>query len=283
MQHLKRIQYFGVLFIFALCALLWAWNEKEAHGILKTEGELSLLVGLTPIERSLFFDYPSSMGLLNEMIVQYKLFSIQDVENLSAQERRLWNKLQAAPMWKGVAALLLTWYKTGNFGPKEPIMEKIRQGEVWRFFTPCLLHKDLFHLLFNMSWLWILGCQIEARLSRIRFFLLIGILGVISNTAQYLMGGPYFLGFSGVVAGMAGFIWMRQKKAPQEKYPLPKPAALFLFYCILAMMSLEAILFIVQMIFPFTTVFNIANTAHIVGGVTGLMLGRGVLFARRRG
>ena len=184
-------------------------------------------------------------------------------------------------MWKGVVPLLITKYKTGHFGPKEPLMEKIGQGQVWRFFSPCLLHKDLFHLLFNMSWLWILGAQIEVRLSFRRFLLLLVILGVVSNTAQYFMGGPFFLGFSGVVAGFLGFIWMRQKIAPKEGYPLPRSAALFLFYSILGMMFLEAILCILQMVLPFTVPFNIANTAHIVGAVTGLILGKATFFARR--
>jgi membrane associated rhomboid family serine protease len=47
------------------------------------------------------------------------------------------------------------------------------------------------------------------------------------------------------------------------------------------MMFVEAIIYILQMAFPFTTSFNIANTAHIIGGATGLVLGRIDLFARR--
>lgn len=271
----------GTILLFFVCTLLWLWNEKQNYTIAKEQGELSLLVGLTPIERSLFFDYPKSLACLEEMILKHSLRSTEEVESLSLKERRKWNQLQKIPMWRGLSPLLLNWYKTGDFAFQDPLMEKIQEGQVWRFFTPCLLHKDLFHFLFNMSWLWILGCQIEDRIGLFRFFLVTVLIGMFSNTAQYLMGGPFFLGFSGIVAGFVGFIWMRQKRAPKEGYPLPRPAVLFLFYCILAMMFVEAIIYILQMAFPFTTSFNIANTAHIIGGATGLVLGRIDLFARR--
>jgi len=281
MRILKKIAYPTITSIFLICLGLWGWNERQTSKILQEKGELSLLVGLTPLERTFFFDYPTAMGCLEQMIDEYSLTSIEKVEQLSNNQKKRWNQLQKIPMWKGVVPLLITKYKTGDFGAKEPLMEKIREGQVWRFFSPCLLHKDLFHLLFNMSWLWILGTQIEARLSFRRFLLLLFTLGVVSNTAQYFMGGPFFLGFSGVVAGFLGFIWMRQKVAPKEGYPLPRSAALFLFYSILGMMFLEAILCILQMVLPFTVPFNIANTAHIVGVVTGLILGKGTFFARR--
>ena len=107
--------------------------------------------------------------------------------------------------------------------------EKIRQGEVWRLFTPCLLHFDFLHILFNMAWLWILGKQIEERIHWKKLGLLILIVGIVSNTAQYLVSGPSFLGFSGIVVGMAGFIWMRQRNAPWEGYPLSRIVFCFFY------------------------------------------------------
>ena len=75
---------------------------------------------------------------------------------------------------------------------------------------------------FNMAWLWYLGRQIEQRAGSVRMLLMILVVGIIANVAQYLMSGPYFLGFSGVVVGMVGFIWVRQRVAPWEGYPLPR-------------------------------------------------------------
>ena len=111
--------------------------------------------------------------------------------------------------------------------------------------------------------------------------LLILILGVASNVAQYLMSGPYFLGFSGVIVGMAGFIWVRQKIAPWEGYPLPKATALFLLFFVLAMFGLELLTFILQLLSVINIAPNIANTAHIIGGLSGMLLGRLSFFSRR--
>src|SRR5690606_6121950 len=110
---------------------------------------------------------------------------------------------------------------------------------------------------------------------------LIVIIGVISNIAQYIAGGAYFLGFSGVVVGLAGFIWIRQKKAPWEGYTMPRSTAMFLLFFVLAMFALELFSFLLQLFSSIQIVPYIANTAHIVGGLTGLLLGRIKFFARK--
>jgi GlpG protein len=160
------------------------------------------------------------------------------------------------------------------------LFEKIRQGEFWRLFTPCLLHRDFLHILFNMVWVWILTKQIEERLRIWKICLMILIIGVISNTVQYFVSGPYFLGFSGVVVGMAGFIWMRQKIAPWEGYPLQRSTILFLLFFVVAMFALELITFSLQLFSVIQISPNIANTAHIIGGIVGILLGRMPFFSR---
>ena len=51
--------------------------------------------------------------------------------------------------------------RDGKTAKEIPLFEKIRQGELWRLFTPCILHRDFLHILFNMIWVWILVKQIE--------------------------------------------------------------------------------------------------------------------------
>ncbi len=86
-----------------------------------------------------------------------------------------------------------------------------QQGEFWRLLTPVFLHFGMLHLLFNMMWLYQLGCMIEARQSSLRLLLLVVATGIFSNVAQYLVGGPHFGGMSGVVYALAGYVWMRGK------------------------------------------------------------------------
>jgi GlpG protein len=132
-----------------------------------------------------------------------------------------------------------------------------------------------------MIWVWILLKQIEERLSKWKICLLILLIGVISNTCQYLISGPYFLGFSGVAVGLAGFIWMRQKKAPWEGYPLQKGTILFLLFFVVAMFALELFTFGLQLFTAVKITPSIANTAHIVGGLAGMLFGRFSFFGRR--
>ncbi|MBI3236163.1 MAG: rhomboid family intramembrane serine protease, partial [Chlamydiales bacterium] len=122
----------------------------------------------------------------------------------------------------------------------------------------------------------------EGRISRFKLLLFILIVGIVSNTAQYLASGPYFLGYSGIVVGMAGFIWMRQRQAPWEGYPLPKATSLFFFFFVLAMVALDLIALGLRSFFSFELTANIANTAHIVGGLCGIFLGKLSFFARAK-
>jgi len=64
---------------------------------------------------------------------------------------------------------------------KAPFLEKIRQGEVWRLFSPVLLHGTWLHILFNMAWLWLLGRQIEQRLGILKYLIFSVIVGVIAK------------------------------------------------------------------------------------------------------
>ena len=105
-------------------------------------------------------------------------------------------------------------------------------------------------------------------------------MGVLASLAQYFMSGPYFLGFSGVVVGMAGFIWSRQKKAPWEGYPLQKSTLYFILIYIILMVGLEIGLVLLNYLSSHELGINIANTAHVVGGLVGLGLGRLNYFAR---
>src|SRR5690606_11843400 len=145
------------------------------------------------------------------------------------------------------------------------LFARIRQGEIWRLISPVVLHSDLLHILFNMLWLWYLGRPIEHRIGPMRTLLLSLCVGVGSNTIQYLMTGPFFIGYSGIITGLAGFIWMRERKAPWEGYPLNKSTIFFLLFFIGAIFLLQVVSFCLQIFSSIKFAPSIANTAHITG------------------
>lgn len=269
--------------LIALCAVLFFWNGAEEAEILHSKGLLALQVELSPLQQELLFDYPKTYELLNEQLKDIPLQEYKSLEELPSDLKNTFDQADKVPYWKGIVNVAMDWKQTGwEYLRSVPMFEKIKKGELWRFFTPCLLHRDILHILFNMAWLFVLGRQIEERLKTVRMLSMILILGVVSNTAQYLMGGPYFLGFSGVVVGMVSYIWMRQKKAPWEGYPLHRSIAFFVFIFVAAMFGLEIISWGLQFLNFTKQSPNIANTAHIVGGLMGLWLGNLTFFARRK-
>jgi len=267
--------------LIVLCAALFLWNNLQEAEILKAKGPLAVQISFTPLQEALIFDEPLSFRYIQELIDSYPLQNYKELKELPADAQALFQKAESAPMWRGIYAAVVQARQSGWDSLRNtPMFEKISEGEIWRIFTPCLLHRDFLHILFNMAWLWVLGKQIEQRLKRWKMILLIIIIGVVSNVAQYLMSGPYFLGFSGVVVGMAGFIWMRQRCAPWEGYPLQKATALFILFFVGAMFALELLVFFLQFFNIGNLSANIANTAHIIGGLCGMVLGRFSFFSR---
>ncbi|MBI2812597.1 MAG: rhomboid family intramembrane serine protease, partial [Candidatus Melainabacteria bacterium] len=249
--------------IIILCGILFLWNDFEEAQIFKDKGPVAVQISLTPMMKTLLFDYPSSYNYIEQVLDQFPMSTYKEEKNLPPEAVALIEKAEGTSSWNGI----YSYFTSKNSAP--PLFEKIRQGEVWRLFTPCVMHRDFLHILFNMIWVWILCKQIEERLSKAKILLMILIIGVVSNVVQYLMSGPYFLGFSGVIVGMAGFIWVRQKKAPWEGYPLQRSTAIFLLFFVLAMFGLELFTFILQLFSVIKLSPNIANTAHIVGGLVG--------------
>jgi GlpG protein len=178
---------------------------------------------------------------------------------------------------KWVEWLSITEYKRANHGTMiewKPGLPEVARGEVWRLVTPIFLHFGIPHLLFNMLMLRSLGGLIEERRGAWRLALLVVVLAVVSNLAQYgifyltraaprlqelgLGGGPAFGGFSGVLYGLFGFIWIKGRLQPRQG---------------LAVRNSLVLLMIVWFFLCFTgTVGPIANVAHAAGLLMGMLL-----------
>jgi GlpG protein len=267
--------------IILICGLLFVLNSIQENQMITQKGEAAYQLSFTPLEKKLIFDYPQYFVNLEKFLAEYPVKTMAEIKELPADGVAAFQKAKDAPTWKGLTDLLLkrSWKEYEEL-PAGTLFGKIRQGEVWRLYTPVLLHGNWLHILFNMAWLWFLGRQIEQCIGIFRYLAFSLIVGVIANVAQYVMSGPEFLGYSGIVMGMVGFIWMRQKLAPWEGYPLNPTIVRFVVIYVVLLLVLEMVLLGLDFFHVTQRYVNIANTAHIIGGLTGVILARLPFFSR---
>lgn len=277
-SKVKQQEGFGpiTLYILLVCSLLFLFNEFNSPSYTKiTQGLPYTPVLSSPLRKELLFDYPKAYTYIDKIVTLYGANKFETVDQLPPEGKALYQKFLETPVWRG-----LYYYVLESFNPpaiKTPVgelMEKIREGEIWRTLSPCLMHADIFHILFNMLWLIVLGKEMESKLSKPRYILAMAIMGLVSNFAQYMMSGSNFIGYSGILCGMLAFIWMRQKLAPWEGYKLQQGTFSFMLFFVLAIVGVQTFAFLLEAANISQLPINIANTAHVTGGLTGAFLGR---------
>jgi GlpG protein len=142
----------------------------------------------------------------------------------------------------------------------------LKQGELWRILTPAFLHGHPLHLLFNMLSLASLG-RLTERLEGIgRYAVIMLLIAIGSHLLQGLMpvkwfGSPNFVGISGVIFGLLGYMGTKTTLRPDLGFQLP--AQVYLMTGLI-------------LVFGFTGGagdFQLANLAHLGGLVTGVAIG----------
>ncbi|WP_068466859.1 rhomboid family intramembrane serine protease [Candidatus Protochlamydia phocaeensis] len=266
-----------------LCCLLFLATQLIKPSFRMPSDMPALTLFASPVEKTLMYDYPHFYELIDRFIQLYGFEGLENPQEVPKEGRLLLNKIKETPFWQGFYNIALTKGFSSLLPEflQAPLFEKIHQGQIWRVFTPVLLHGDIFHLLFNMLWLIVLGKQIEQRLRPFSYLCFILILGIFSNTAQYLMGGANFIGFSGILCGMLTFIWMRQRYAPWEGYQLDRLTILFMLIFIVGMAFIQLLSFFLEKSLQLAIAPNIANMAHLTGAAIGIVFGRLNVFSWR--
>ena len=88
------------------------------------------------------------------------------------------------------------------FGAK--VNQKIFEGELWRLFTPMILHGSILHIVFNMYALHILGPRLERYYGHWRFLALYLISGFGGNVFSMMFTEAPSLGSSTAIFGLIG-------------------------------------------------------------------------------
>ena len=141
----------------------------------------------------------------------------------------------------------------------------VKSGEFWRLISPIFLHFGPVHLIFNLLWVLEFGRRIEVRHRGVFLLGLVLVTGLISNVVQfYVMNGfPRFGGMSGVIYGLIGFCWVREKSEP---HAYDVPPGIYMFMLIWLVIGYTGLL-------EYMGFGRIANAAHAGGLLSGVACG----------
>ena len=159
----------------------------------------------------------------------------------------------------GCVLLYIFPHQIQYFDPSKPL--------TW--IMPSFEHAGVLHLFFNIYWLYLLGDMVEnifAVHCNVPIFLEIIFyiwLAICSNIAQYYYSGPYFLGLSGIVFGVVGFLYVMSFKIKDSNISNQWKhfAKLFLAW------------FCICIILHVFNIMKIANIAHLMGAIGGIVFG----------
>lgn len=131
--------------------------------------------------------------------------------------------------------------------------------QLWRWFSPGLLHFSLLHILFNLVWWWYLGGMIEKRLGSGKLLVITLISALLSGWVQAKFSGVMFGGLSGVVYALMGYSWLYGQRHPQSGVFLQP-----------GLMAFSVLWLLVGWFGWFG--LSIANGAHVTGLLVGLAM-----------
>jgi membrane associated rhomboid family serine protease len=92
---------------------------------------------------------------------------------------------------------------------------KPKEFNIMKMFTSMFVHANFFHLLFNMLFLWLVGCNIEDSWSWKVFlglYLLAGVVAILFHAVAFPKSEVPLIGASGAIAGVMGAFMIRHYK-----------------------------------------------------------------------
>jgi len=137
-------------------------------------------------------------------------------------------------------------------------------GEPWRLVTSMLPHGGLFHLGFNLYWVWRFGTVLEERLGSVAVGGFVMLLAAGSAVGEYALfyGG---IGLSGVLYGLFGMLQVLKTRDPRFLGALDQGTV-----------NLLVAWFFIAIALDVFNIMGIANGAHAAGWAVGAAVGLGV-------
>jgi membrane associated rhomboid family serine protease len=168
-------------------------------------------------------------------------------------------------MTAAAAVAVTAWWHLGGYDIEPFTMDDtVFHGQPWRLLTSTFPHVDLFHLVFNLYWLWVLGSQCERTFGSMRTAGMLLLFAVCSSAAEWSLsvGG---VGLSGVGYGIFGFLWVLSRRHPKLRGAVDQRTVILFvgwFFLCIALTAAKK--------------WNVGNVAHGAGIVAGVLLGEAV-------
>jgi len=149
----------------------------------------------------------------------------------------------------------------------QPAFE-VWRGKPWALLTSPLVHVELWHLVFNLYWLWILGRPVEGVLGPLRMAGFVLASALVSSAAQLAWSDQTGIGLSGVGYALFGLAWILSTRRPDLGIQVSRQTV-----------RLFGIWFLFGVFATHLGLVNFGNAAHLFGAIFGM--GAGFAFVER--
>ncbi len=158
-----------------------------------------------------------------------------------------------------VEPLQSSWTQVGKWGYLPA--ERIWDGALWALVSSAFVHGTLWHLLFNVYWLWHLGGVVERALGSLRFLIFVIAVAFVSSAFQLAASDNTGIGASGVVYGLFGLMWRSRQEMPRFAEELGRDTpSLFFIWLVACLVATHA------------GFVDIGNAAHFSGLLFGVLV-----------
>lgn len=161
-----------------------------------------------------------------------------------------------------------SWESASKWGYYPPGAEW--EGKYWGLVTSVFVHLEIWHLGFNLYWLWVLGGRLEKAIGIVKWLGFFLIAAIVSSGIQLAVSSVTGIGASGVVYAIFGFMWFSQNHFEGFKDVLPRQTILlfviWLFVCLAATIS---------------KIWEVGNAAHISGLLFGALVAEAFVTKRQ--
>lgn len=107
----------------------------------------------------------------------------------------------------------MTWEQSARWGYYSP--DALWKGAPWALITSVFVHFEIWHIAFNLYWLWIFGNALEDAIGPWKWLAFFLGAAWVSSALQLLLSGDAGVGMSGVGYALFGFGWVARRKIPE--------------------------------------------------------------------